>query len=75
MNTESWSKELDEMELFFEKVENPAEPIKFAHCYKVTNVKGYVESEISSLRFNDGKPAFSSGLDRLRALKKYFDKP
>ena len=75
MNTSeaSWKKELDELEAFFKKVKNPGKPIKFAHCYTVKNVKGYVESEINSLRHNDGKSTFNSGLDRLRLLKKHLE--
>lgn len=63
-----WSKEVEELELFF-KDKNIPNGVKLDKCTTIINVKLFLDASISTLKNNNGNKYFYADLVRLRQLK------
>lgn len=66
-----WEDEIAELEKFFKNAAMlPAGTIMLDACTKITNVKRFVQTGLSVVKTNNGKPAFLPYLNRLQELQK-----
>lgn len=66
---QDWSPEIDQLQQFFDTVELTDTVVQLDICSKITDVRLFVESHLSTVRANNGKPTFIPYLERLQKLK------
>lgn len=66
---QNWSKELAEIETFFNSVKLPKEPIQLCEGTTILDCKRFVENHLGNVKANEGKIRFKPYLDRLLILK------
>lgn len=66
---EDWSKNISQLENYFDSIELPTETIKFNQCSKIFNVSKFVDSHLTIVKANNGKRTFKPYLKRLQELK------
>lgn len=69
----TWDKKIQEIEDFF-KDKELSKTIKLNDWTMILNVKNFVDTHISTVKFNNGKESFLPYLDRLFELKNYINK-
>jgi hypothetical protein len=66
---ESWGQDIFELENYFKGIDLPIHPIKLNLCSTITDCTLFIESHITTLKANNGKPYFLPYLHRLKVLK------
>ncbi len=66
---ESWIQDISELETYFAGIQLPTQPVKLNHYSTITDCSLFIESHLSTLRANVGKPIFQPYFDRLLTLK------
>jgi hypothetical protein len=68
-NTESWDKDIIELENYFNGIELPTQPIKLKKWSIITNYSLFIESQFAIVKANKGKRTFLPYLNHLQELK------
>lgn len=66
---EDWNQDIMELEKFFSTIKLPEDPVRLDQCSLISDVSFFVESHLSIVKGQNGKPRYSPYLDRLRDLK------
>jgi len=66
---ENWEQDLTELENYFAGIDAPTQPVKLNPCSTVTNCSLFIESQIATLKANNGKRTYLPYLNRLQELK------
>ena len=69
LSSESWEREITELENFFAGITLPMEPVKPNRYSTITNIPHFLESHFATLKANNGKRTFLPFLHRLQELK------
>lgn len=66
---EIWNKEITELEQFYSKNLLPTEPIKLNNCSNILDVSKFIQTNLQTIKANNGKHSFLPYLNRLQQLK------
>lgn len=64
-----WDQNIEDLESFFQAVKLPTEPIRFDTCTKITDIRKFIDCELSICKGQNGNPRFRPYLERLQELK------
>jgi hypothetical protein len=67
---ENWLPEIQDLEQFFKTAPLPAEPLIFDTCTKITDIRKFIDCELSICKGQNGNPRFKPYLERLQELKR-----
>jgi len=70
---EDWTKEVNELESYFNRMDLPAEPWRLNPWTIVRNSRRFVKGSLSILRANNGNRTFAASLEHLRSAKKVIE--
>ncbi|MBK7965970.1 MAG: hypothetical protein IPK10_12265 [Bacteroidetes bacterium] len=65
---ESWEQEITELEKHLTGISAPTQPIKLNECSTITNCALFIESNLATVKANNGKRTFLPYLHRLKEL-------
>ncbi len=65
-----WSEEIEQLTTFFNETQLPEAPVKLSEGLTITNVKRFIDTHLTAVRANNGKPFAIQHLYRLRTFKK-----
>ena len=65
----NWDKAIDGLCTYFSSISLPTEAVKLDQCTTILNVAQFIDSHLSLVRAQNGKPAFLPYLNRLLTLK------
>jgi len=65
---EDWSKEIEELDSFFNKLQLPAEPIQLYPYLRITNILGFLSANLEVARAQNGNPTYRPYLNRVIEL-------
>mgnify|MGYP003623326201 CR=1 FL=1 len=71
---EDWSEEIAEVEAFFAGIGSIEEPIRLNTYSTILNVQRFIESNLATVKANNGKPWFKVYLDHLREQREYLER-
>jgi hypothetical protein len=66
---QNWSKDIAELENYFESIEIPSQPVKLNRCSTITDCSLFIESHFATVKGNNGNRTFLPYLNRLQELK------
>lgn len=66
---EDWSKDIDELENYFARIELPISPLKLNSYSTIANVAKFIESHFATIKTNNGNRTFLPYLNRLFELQ------
>lgn len=66
---EIWNKEITELEQFYSKNLLPTEPIKLNNASNILDVSKFIQTNLQTIKANNGKHSFLPYLNRLQQLK------
>lgn len=66
---EIWNKEITELEQFYSKKLLPTEPIKLNNGSNILDVSKFIQTNLQTIKANNGKHSFLPYLNRLQQLK------
>ncbi|WP_396181506.1 DUF6965 family protein [Flavobacterium sp.] len=66
---ECWEQEIEELENYFKSIELPTQPVILNSCKKISNCSSFIETNIATVKANNGKSTFLPYLNRLQELK------
>lgn len=66
---QDWSKEISEIEAFFNTVKLPKEPIQLCKGTTILDCKRFIDNHLGNVKANKGKIRFKPYLERLLTLK------
>lgn len=66
---DNWEQDLTELENYFAGIDTPTQPVKLNPYSTVTNCYLFIESQIATLKANNGKRTYLPYLNRLQELK------
>ena len=64
-----WTKEIEELETYFENIELPKQPIQLYSGISINDCRKFIETHIAAVKNNNGKTSFLPYLNRLFDLK------
>jgi hypothetical protein len=71
LRIENWEQEITELEVFFNSIKLPTEPIEINKWSTITDLTRNLESEFATVKANNGNRMFLPALNRLKELKEY----
>jgi len=66
---EIWSKEIAELEKFYSDFPLPTESIQLNECSMINDISNFIQSNLQTIKANDGNHTFLPYLNRLQQLK------
>lgn len=70
---EDWTRHIKELETFFNSVELPTGPVKLDTATTITNVPGFIDSNLQAVKHNNGNIIFYPYLERLCLIKAWIE--
>ena len=70
----NWQAEVTELKQYFQGAALPAQPVQLFPEALITDSRLFVDSHLSIIEANNGKPTFRPYLERLQALKEFLTK-
>lgn len=66
---ECWEQDITELENYFASITIPTDPVKLNECCTITNCASFIESQLATVKANNGNRTYKTHLNRLHALK------
>jgi len=67
--SENWDKEIAELEKYFASEDAPKEPVKLDQCTTITDISLFIESNLATVKANNGKRTFLPYLKQLQSFR------